>query len=140
MDKPYTKSNYTFFTEVMLRFGDLDVAGHVNNAVFATLFENARCELLLNGTEWIAPEGQGFVMRRLELDFLKPLRFPQARSVSVGSAITAIGDSSATFQQALFVDDECHALAKSVMVLISAKGKEPLPDSVRQWLLKYSAR
>lgn len=118
----------------MLRFSDLDIAGHVNNAVFSTLFESARCELLLDGNNWIEPHGMGFVMRRIEVDFLKSIRYPETRSVQIGTAVTAIGDSSMTFQQALFVEEECCAVAQAVMVLISSKGKERIPEHVRSML------
>ena len=139
MERHQTKSHYRFMSTVMLRFSDVDVAGHVNNAVYGTLFESARCDLLLNGDKWMEPAGMGFLMRRIEIDFLKPVVFPTTRSVEIGTAVIAVGETSVKMQQALFVGDECCALALAVMVLASREGKQKIPDDVRHQLQQKSS-
>ena len=62
---------------IPVRFRDVDAYGHVNNAVFATYFEQARCEcyLALTGHEDAcdADRGLDFVVARTEIDHLAPI-------------------------------------------------------------------
>ena len=43
MKKNRNLSDYPLHTEIQTRWRDLDAFGHVNNAVFATYIEDARC-------------------------------------------------------------------------------------------------
>lgn len=56
--------------ELQLRFNDIDVAGHVNNAVYLSYFEQARLsyfdELLNVEHDWTA---QGLLLAHAELDY-----------------------------------------------------------------------
>lgn len=68
---------WPFRSRLSVRFRDLDAYGHVNNAVFATYFEQARteCYLALKGREdpCDLDAGLDFVVARTEIDHLAPI-------------------------------------------------------------------
>ena len=65
----------------VIRFGDLDRQGHVNNAVFATYFESGRVGLIYDPENGLQVPGATSVVARLEVNFLRELHWP-ARSRS----------------------------------------------------------
>src|SRR5215469_3455179 len=85
-----------------LRFGDTDRQGHVNNAAFATLLETGRVEMLYGGQTPLSDPGCGFVIARLELDFVSEMGWPGR--VDIGTRVHSIGRSSVRLEQALFQD------------------------------------
>ena len=53
-----------------LRYADTDRQGHVNNAVFATMLETGRVEILYDPNVPLASPNCEFVIVNLNLDFL----------------------------------------------------------------------
>jgi acyl-CoA thioester hydrolase len=132
-----TRKDFTRSIDLQLRFRDLDSAGHVNNAVYGTFFEAARCDLLVEDNKWIEQdETTGFLLRAIEIVFHKPIVFPHAQSIDVCTAITKIGNSSVQLRQAIFVGDVCCATSNSTMVHAKDGKSQPIPDFVRQALLR----
>ena len=117
-------------TSDMIRFGDLDPQGHVNNTVFATFFETGRVMLLREpGNELAAPSATT-VLARLDISFLQELHWPG--TVTIGTATVEIGRSSYTFLQAIFHEGGCAATGRATMVMIDATTRRarPLPEEV----------
>ena len=117
-------------TNDIVRFGDLDPQGHVNNTVFATFFETGRVMLLREpGNELSAP-GATTVLAQLDIRFLKEMHWPG--TVEIGTGTTRIGRSSYTFLQAIFHEGECAATGLATMVMIDAQTRRarPLPQEV----------
>jgi len=108
-----------------LRFGDTDQQGHINNAVFATLFESGRVAFLYDVDKGLPPAGSQFVIAQLTIRFLGEMRFPG--EVIVASGVSRIGNSSVTLSQALFVGDACTATADSVIVLTDLESRRSTP-------------
>jgi acyl-CoA thioester hydrolase len=100
----------------IIRFGDMDRQGHVNNAVYPTYFETGRVGVIYDPVNGLQVEGCTTVMARLEIDFIKELRWPG--DVEVGTGVAEIGRSSYVFTQALFNEGSCAARAQATMVLI----------------------
>ncbi|MFS8037653.1 acyl-CoA thioesterase [Xanthobacter sp. AM11] len=98
-----------------IRYGDTDKLGHVNNAVFSTYLETGRTRLLLDPRRRVAPEGAGFVIARLVLDYRAEILWPG--QVDIGTGVAAVGRSSMTLVQAVFQDGTCCATAETVVVL-----------------------
>lgn len=113
-----------------IRYGDTDMLGHVNNAVFSTYLETGRTRLLLDSRK-IAPPGAGFALVRLVLDYRAEMRWPG--EAHVGTGVTAMGRSSITLRQAVFQDGACMATAETVVVLfdLTARRAMALPDEAR---------
>jgi acyl-CoA thioester hydrolase len=109
-----------------LRYSDVDTQGHVNNAVFTTLFETGRASLLgqpsLNA--WNNQQ-YAYVLARLEVDYRAELLWPGI--VNVGTGVKSIGRTSLVLAQALFKDDVCVATALNVMVQVGKASHQPEP-------------
>ncbi|MBX9693590.1 MAG: acyl-CoA thioesterase [Cyanobacteria bacterium] len=117
-----SESFYKHWTEVTLRYGDTDRQGHVNNAVYCTLYESGRTAFLFDGEHAIAGTGYSFVIVKISLDYITEMRFPGI--ARVGSTILQTGRSSFTVGQAIFKDGVCSSTSNSVIVQIDdATGK-----------------
>ncbi|TMJ04730.1 MAG: acyl-CoA thioesterase [Alphaproteobacteria bacterium] len=114
-------------THDIIRFGDLDPQGHVNNTVFATFFETGRVAFLREPGNALSPPGTTSVLARLDINFLKELHWPGA--VEIGTGVAEIGRSSFTFLQAIFHAGACAATGRATMVMIDAatRRSRPLP-------------
>ncbi|MEI7802734.1 MAG: thioesterase family protein [Bacteroidota bacterium] len=66
--------NFKHKTPIQVRFSDMDMMGHANNAVYSSYIEHARLryfeEVVAEG-EWSKQEG--LILARLEIDFRSPL-------------------------------------------------------------------
>jgi acyl-CoA thioester hydrolase len=109
----------------IVRFGDLDPQGHVNNAVFATYFESGRVAMFRNPDLGIGVTDATFVLVRQEIDFLRELRWPG--NVMVGTALAEFGRSSFTVAQAIFSGEECAAAGRATLVMIDTVARRPRP-------------
>jgi acyl-CoA thioester hydrolase len=114
-----------------LRYGDTDRQGHINNAVFATLFETGRVNVIHEGETKLLKPGFSFVIARIAIDYRAELFWPGR--VEIGTRVKAVGRSSVTFSQALFQDGKLAAMAESVVVQVDAVTRKAvaLDDEVR---------
>jgi acyl-CoA thioester hydrolase len=114
-----------------LRYGDTDRQGHVNNAVFATLFETGRVHVFHEGETPLLAAGFSFVIARIVIDYRAELFWPGR--VEIGTGVKAVGNSSATFTQALFQDGRLAATAESVVVQVGGVPRKsaPLGDATK---------
>jgi acyl-CoA thioester hydrolase len=124
----------------IIRFGDIDRQGHVNNAVYSTYLETGRVGIIYDPAEGLQVAGATTVLARIEIDFLKELRWPG--TIEVGTAVAEIGRSSYTFVQAVFIDGACAAKARSTMVLIDGETRRAraLPPTLVSRLERLSLR
>src|SRR5262245_26211911 len=115
-------------TRDIIRFGDLDPQGHVNNTVFATFFETGRVAFLREPGNALSPSGTTAGLWRLDISFLKELHWPG--DVEIGTGVAEIGRSSFTFLQAIFHEGACAATARATMVMIdgATRRSRPLPE------------
>lgn len=122
-----------------LRYGDTDRQGHINNAVFSTLLETGRVELIYAAQAPLAEPDAAFVLARLEVDFRAEMLWPG--EVEIGSRVAAIGRSSVRLEQGLFQNGRCTASAVSVLVLMDdeTRRSRPLSEATRQRLALLTA-
>jgi acyl-CoA thioester hydrolase len=106
-----------------LRYGDTDRQGHVNNAVFATLLETGRVEMIYGDPSNLMDPGCAFVIARLELDYLGEILWPGR--VDVGTRVKSVGRSSIRLEQALFQSDRLVAWAETVLVQVNETTRKP---------------
>jgi len=122
----------------LVRFQDLDRLGHVNNVSFAIYLESGRVEFLetLNPGS-TAGSGLGWVIARLELDFIGEAHYPA--EVDIGSRVLRLGRSSCIIGQGLFIGGRCFGSAQNVCVWVDTTvGKSlPMPVDVRHALEAY---
>jgi acyl-CoA thioester hydrolase len=129
MDQEIKLTDYSFQAYDKLRYGDTDRQGHINNAVFTTLFETGRVEFFRDAAAPLMEAGSNFVIARLVVNFKREIRWPGI--VSIGTRVTAVGRSSITLEQALFQDERCVATGESVVVLMdeTTRRSRPLPQA-----------
>jgi acyl-CoA thioester hydrolase len=132
---PRDIAGYPFVDEQILRFADQDVMHHVNNVVFASLFETGRISFwrVLGLFPW--PTDQGLMLVRVAVDYMRQLHYPG--TVRIASRIRRVGTASVSLRQALFNETgECCALAETVSAhAIYAEGRStPIPERLKQIL------
>ncbi|HXX26211.1 MAG TPA: thioesterase family protein [Pseudolabrys sp.] len=118
-------ADYPHRVNDVIRYGDLDPQGHVNNAVFATYFESGRVAMFRNEDLSIGVDNATFVLVRQEIDFLRELRWPG--DVVIGTALAAFGRTSFTVAQAIFHDGACAAVGRATMVMLDTTTRRPRP-------------
>ena len=101
-----------------IRHSDTDRQGHVNNAVFATMLETGRVEMI-HGKVELGDEGANWVLARTAIDFRHEMHWPG--QVIIGTRIKSIGKSSVTLEQALFNNGTCAAMSESVIVQMNSE-------------------
>ncbi|MDZ7757552.1 thioesterase family protein [Rhodohalobacter sp.] len=133
MIKPeYNPESFFHWTELQVRFRDLDALNHVNNAVFNTYFEEARVQFIEEIPEFKKSfqSGFSFVLVHLELDYIKPILFKD--TILIGSAVEEFGNSSIHGFQAIYSkkSHELKAVAKTTGVWFDLKKNRParLPE------------
>ena len=118
-------ADYPHRTAEIVRFGDLDVQGHVNNAVFATYLESGRVAMFRDPDLGIGVADATFVLVRQEIDFLRELRWPA--DIVVATALYEFGRSSFTVTQAIFHGEECAAAGRATLVMMDTVTRRPRP-------------
>lgn len=128
-----------FVTVQRLRFCDTDSVGHVNNAVYAVMLEAGRAELMAACGLLDPVLGQGVVIARLELDFVREMNWPG--DVRIETAVARIGTKSIHLRQRLEFSGETVANALSVLVVIDTASRRPMTvmPSWRAALAPYAA-
>ncbi len=79
---------YPHRLETDIRYGDTDRQGHVNNAVYATLFEHGRTALFNDHLGDVVTGGREPVLVRLVVDFRRELHWPGRVTVATAVART----------------------------------------------------
>jgi len=127
-----TAGQGTLLTSVTLRYSDMDVLGHLNNAVYATLFEAGRVAYVEEKLAALTPAGTGYVIVRLEIDFNAEARYPGTADIT--TAITRLGGSSMTFTQSIRIAGRLVASAACICALFDLTRRKALrlPDSMRE--------
>jgi acyl-CoA thioester hydrolase len=100
---------------IEIRWNDLDVYGHVNNAIYLTYLEEVRDEWL-GGTLGDPDEIWNWVLAHVEIDYRRELAL--ADDVAVASCrLDRVGNSSlTTLEEVRTADGELVAEAKAVLV------------------------
>lgn len=132
------RSAFTLWCEDVVRYGDVDVQGHVNNVVFATFSESGRVHFLYDAFGHMRPAGSYFVIARLVINYRQEILWPA--TIAVGTAVMSIGRSSFTLGQGMFFGEQCVATAENVIVLTDERTRRPtaLPAEFRTHLQSFS--
>jgi acyl-CoA thioester hydrolase len=125
---------FDFVHRETVRFRDVDVMGHANNAVFLTYMESARVAYLLHLGTAQGLDDLGIIVARIEIDFRTPLSFGD--QVEVGVRASRFGTKSFDLEYELRAGDRVAAQATSVCVGYDYGSGETIaiPDSWRERL------
>lgn len=106
---PYNKETFYHWTEIQVRFRDMDPLNHANNALFNTYLEEARIQFLaeVGHMQSQFTEGKTFVLAKCTVEYLKQVTFPS--TLLVGSGISKVGNTSINIVQGIY-NKETHEL------------------------------
>jgi acyl-CoA thioester hydrolase len=122
------------WTDDVLRYGDTDANGHINNSTFSVLCESGRVQLFLRHLTPTLPGGVIFVIAKLIIDFRAELHYPG----TVRTWVSRLGRSSITVRQAILSGETLAAEAEGVCVLMDAATRRstPFPETTREAALR----
>jgi acyl-CoA thioester hydrolase len=132
-----------FMTSQRLRFCDTDKLGHVNNAVYAVMYEAGRSELMEMAGLLDPGAGRAVVIAHIELDFLREMNWPG--EVRISTEVARIGTKSVHMRQSLTLNDQLVSRATSVLAVIDTTTRRavPIEDAWRtrleEWLVGEAA-
>ena len=127
--------------DVALRWSDMDAYGHVNNARFLTLYEEARVAMFFVGARahGLGSFEEGIVIARHEVDYLRPVDY--GHPVRIEMWISQLRAAAFTVSYEMYDEDVLASRAKSVCVpynLIEAHPRR-LSEQERVFLAPYLA-
>jgi acyl-CoA thioester hydrolase len=119
----------------------MDAYGHVNNARFLTLYEEARVALMFTGARaaGVTSFEAGIVISRHEVDYLRPVDYGDAARIELW--ISDIRFSRFVVDYEFFADDALAGRARSVCVPFDLAAGRPrrLSDAEREYLTPWAA-
>lgn len=126
---------YRFGARDILRWGDADAMGHINNVMFARFFESARIAFMTDLGRGLDLDSDDFLLAHLSIDFLAEMRYPG--EVWTGIRTLRVGRASVRLAEAIFLDGRCTATGDAVLVRVDpASGRSvAIPESMRARLL-----
>ena len=124
-------ASFRFWHRDVLRWGDTDGLGHINNVTFARFCESGRVAYATACGRGLGLDADDFVVVHLSIDFRAPMRFPG--DVMGGTRLLRLGRSSARLGHGLFQDGRCTATAVSVLAMVDPETGKPraIPDPLR---------
>ena len=113
----YNKDTFYHWTEIPVRFRDLDPLNHVNNALFNTYLEEARIKFLgeVGQMQSQFTEGKTFVLVKITIEYLNQITFPS--TLLIGTGVGEVGNSSIEAIQGIY-DKE----SKKLMGVVKSTG------------------
>jgi acyl-CoA thioester hydrolase len=130
-----------FTYDCALRWSDMDVYGHVNNARMLTLYEEARVAMMFTGARraGLTSIEEGVVIARHEVDYLRPVDYGDR--VRIEMWLEEIRPSRFVVGYELFAGDAVASRARSVCVPFDLAAGRPrrLTDAERAFLTPWLA-
>lgn len=134
-------SDFRFYHPIIVRYGDLDPQGHVNNAAFLTYLEHARVAYIRQLGLW---DGKSFfeigiILARIELDYKQPILITD--QVEIGLRTSRLGNKSLDMKYIVRNAENGTVYAESKTVQVAydySQGKTvPISDKWRKILSEF---
>lgn len=125
-------------TEIVVRFSDIDLMGHVNNVLYFDYLQEARADFIRRLYPGVEVDWH-YVVVRHEIDYRRPINY-QAAPVVIETWISRVGGASFTFKYRVLDEyGEICAEATSVLAHIdpSSGAAVRLPDEIRERFAEY---
>lgn len=128
-------------TAIQMRFGDIDMFGHVNNGAYLQYADTAKfaffTELM---DEPFNPAAVGLVIASIKCDYYAQTFMSD--EIEVLTAVTHVGHTSLTVEQRIVAaneDDDVHAIVSTVMVQFDPATGQPMPITDK-WRARLGAK
>jgi acyl-CoA thioester hydrolase len=130
----FKKEDFKHHSDDKVRYGDTDRQGHVNNAMFVRYFETSRTEILYDPKMPLHEELTSFVIASMNVEFLNEIHWPG--HVDLYTNVLRLGNSSITFEQAIYQEETLCSYSTCVIVHVSNETKKSaaLPTKAIQYL------
>lgn len=125
----------TFSYPIVIKEHHLDTFGHVNNATYLSLFEEARWEIITEngyGFQKIQKSAQGPVILEIKLTFLKEIRLRE--TIIIETQLTSYNDKIGILTQKMMRDQELCCRAEFVFGLFDLKERKLILPT-KEWLV-----
>lgn len=136
MKAPPSRDDYRHVINLAVRWGDMDMLGHINNAKYFTYVETARVAYFetLVGRDRKSGKDGGFILASVGCDFLAQLHYPA--QLEVGTRVTRIGRSSMQLEHAIFSGGVAHGVLQATVVWFdyALQRTLPVPETVRAFI------
>jgi acyl-CoA thioester hydrolase len=123
-----------------VRWGDLDAFGHLNNAAYLVLIQEARADMTWYSREpkGLPPMFADMVVARAEVDYLVPI-YVGSFDVDVAMWVSRIGNSSFDMSYEITSSEGLHARAKTVQVAVNMETKRArrISEEEKIWLNQF---
>ena len=138
---------YKVSTTVKVRFADLDLLGHVNNAVFFSYMEQARVAYFQKIPDLDFSRIQGepktsVILASIQCDFLTPAYLDE--KIDVGIRISKLGNSSIVMEYEMKEAASGRRIATGQSTLVyfdySQQKSLPIPDTLRRKFSEIEGR
>jgi acyl-CoA thioester hydrolase len=141
IEKSFTADDFPVHWPVLTRWTDNDMFGHLNNAVYYSLFDtaingwvNTNCGIDPLTVPWLG------VVAESGCQYFAELRFPDP--LSVGLAVARLGNTSVTYRLGVWQDGgPVAAVGHWVHVYVDrgTRSPVPIPEAIRALLENVSA-
>lgn len=134
------RADFRHFVPITVRWGDMDVLGHVNNTLFYRYSEEGRiCYFQDVGVADPTDQSSGPILADLRCQFVQQLRYPA--EVEVATRICKFGNSSIRMKQALYHKggDDLVAIFDAVVVWFDYEQQSPAstPETIRKTVREF---
>lgn len=122
---------------IQIRFTDIDIFGHVNNARYPELFDTARYRYVSGLVPEFDPNGKSMVLVHLETNFRRQIVFED--KVYVETRLEKVGDRSIGMRQLIVNENGAvHADSYGILSTYDAVAQQsfPMPD---EWRRRFEA-
>ncbi len=141
-EKELPEINFHHRMGVQIRFNDIDMFGHLNNAVYIQFFDMGKYAYFRQFmTDTFGSEPTAPVVANINCDFLEPTKIDER--LEVLTAITEIADSSMVLQQRIVSSaGRVKCTARTIMVNIDLATGRPttVSDEWRKKITDYENR
>lgn len=122
---PADPATFRLWREEILRYGDLDPNGHVNNVAIAQFCEGGRTALEMIGDLGRDDPALGLVLAKVTIEFRAEAHFPGG--IRIGTHVLGFGRTSVRLLQGLFQEDRCFAMSEAVSVCFDTRIRKAVP-------------
>jgi len=132
--------SFKYKTNIEMRFADLDMMGHVNNAVYFTYMEIGRTKYWKHAIKWDW-HNTGVVIGQASIDYIAPILLDD--KVSMYIRTSRVGTTSFDLEYLIVKDvngkEVTCSRGKTVCVAYDYHSKKPtaIPDKERQKMMSF---
>ncbi len=138
-DRIMQRSDFTHFLKLTVRWGDMDVFGHVNNVQIMRYFVSGRVAYLEDVLKIPLQPEETIILADIQCSFIHQVHYPATTEVATRGS--RLGSKSIQLTCAIYQEGEEEPVASSRCVLVWFNFREqrskPIPDAVRQAIIHF---